>query len=156
MEAQIYHLAQTAERIGEVISMISKIAGQTNLLALNATIGSASADDAGKGFAVIAGEVKALANETARATDGIAGLVREIREQTRASVTSVTEIGSTISTINETTLEIAAALDQQNTATREIAHTITKASRGMDAVSETVSGISLASPETGAAATQVQ
>lgn len=154
-EAQIDHLAQTAEKIGEVISMISKIAGQTNLLALNATIESASAGEAGKGFAVVASEVKALANETARATDGIAGLVREIQEQTRTSVTSVTEIGSTISMLNETTLEIAAALVQQNTATREIAQNITEACRGTDAVSETVSGISMASLETGAAATQV-
>ncbi|WP_306141546.1 methyl-accepting chemotaxis protein [Roseibium sp. MMSF_3412] len=154
-EVQIDHLAQTAEKIGEVISMISKIAGQTNLLALNATIESASAGDAGKGFAVVASEVKALANETATATDGIAGLVREIQEQTRASVTSVKEIGSTISTINETTLEIAAALDQQNTAMQEIAQNITEASGGTGAVSETVSGISLASLETGAAANQV-
>lgn len=154
-ETQIDHLAQTAEKIGEVISMISKIAGQTNLLALNATIESASAGDAGKGFAVVASEVKALANETAKATDGIAGLVREIQEQTRASVTSVAGIGGTISTINETTLEIAAALDQQNTATREIAQNITEASRGTDAVSETVSGISQASLETGTAANQV-
>ena len=154
-EVQIGHLAQTAEKIGEVISMISKIAGQTNLLALNATIESASAGDAGKGFAVVASEVKALANETAKATDSIVGLVREIQEQTRASVTSVTEIGGTISTINESTLEIAAALDQQNTATREIAQNITEASRGTDAVSETVSGISQASLETGTAANQV-
>nr|WP_319383609.1 methyl-accepting chemotaxis protein [uncultured Roseibium sp.] len=154
-EAQIDCLAQTAEKIGEVISMISKIAGQTNLLALNATIESASAGDAGKGFAVVASEVKALANETAKATENIAGLVREIQDHTRASVTSVAEIGGTISTINETTLEIAAALDQQNTATREIAQNITEASRGTDAVSETVSGISMASLETGAAANQV-
>ncbi|WP_421979282.1 methyl-accepting chemotaxis protein [Roseibium sp.] len=154
-ETQIDRLAQTAEKIGEVISMISKIAGQTNLLALNATIESASAGDAGKGFAVVASEVKALANETAKATDGIAVLVREIQDQTRASVTSVADIGGTISTINETTLEIAAALDQQNTATREIAQNITEASRGTDAVSETVSGISMASLETGAAANQV-
>lgn len=154
-ETQIDRLAQTAEKIGEVISMISKIAGQTNLLALNATIESASAGDAGKGFAVVASEVKALANETAKATDGIAVLVREIQDQTRASVTSVADIGGTISTINETTLEIAAALDQQNTATREIAQNITEASRGTDAVSETVSGISMASLETGTAANQV-
>jgi methyl-accepting chemotaxis protein len=154
-ERQMSQLAQTAEKIGEVISMISDIAEQTNLLALNATIESARAGEAGKGFAVVASEVKALASETAKATDSISGLIKEIQDQTRTSVTSIAEIGSIISTINETSVEIAAAMDQQDGATREIARNVTEASKGTQAVAESVTGVTQASQETGAAASQV-
>src|SRR5262249_23258561 len=64
-------LADGAQRIGQVVELISSIAGQTNLLALNATIEAARAGDAGKGFAVVASEVKSLANQTAKATEEI-------------------------------------------------------------------------------------
>src|SRR6185503_3803353 len=63
--ATVTHLADAAKRIGEVVRLISDIAGQTNLLALNATIESARAGEAGKGFAVVASEVKSLATQTA-------------------------------------------------------------------------------------------
>ncbi len=62
-------LAESARKIGDVVQLISGIAGQTNLLALNATIEAARAGDAGKGFAVVASEVKSLAAQTAKATD---------------------------------------------------------------------------------------
>lgn len=154
-EGQMEQLAQTAEKIGEVISMISDIAEQTNLLALNATIESARAGEAGKGFAVVASEVKALATETAKATDSISGLIKEIQEQTRTSVISIGDIGSIIARISETSVEIAAAMEQQDTATREIAQNVSEASRGTQAVSESIAGVTQASQETGAAASQV-
>ncbi|MED5517147.1 MAG: methyl-accepting chemotaxis protein, partial [Pseudomonadota bacterium] len=65
---RITALAQAAEQIGTVVSLINNIAEQTNLLALNATIEAARAGDAGKGFAVVASEVKNLARQTATAT----------------------------------------------------------------------------------------
>ena len=65
---EICSLAGAAERIGDVVRLISEIAGQTNLLALNATIEAARAGDAGRGFAVVASEVKSLASQTAKAT----------------------------------------------------------------------------------------
>lgn len=154
-EGQMDQLAQTAEKIGEVISMISDIAEQTNLLALNATIESARAGEAGKGFAVVATEVKALASETAKATDSISGLIQEIQGQTRTSVASIGEIGAIIARINESSVDIAAAMEQQDTATREIAQNVTEASRGTQSVSESISGVTQASQETGAAASQV-
>ncbi|MCK7614953.1 methyl-accepting chemotaxis protein [Roseibium sediminicola] len=154
-EGQIGQLAETAEKIGEVISMISDIAEQTNLLALNATIESARAGEAGKGFAVVASEVKVLAGQTAKATENIAGLIKEIQDQTNTSVASVTDIGRIISQINETSIEIAAAMDQQDMATREIAQNVTEAAAGTQAVSENIAGVTQASQETGAAASQV-
>jgi len=154
-EGQMDQLSQTAEKIGEVISMISDIAEQTNLLALNATIESARAGEAGKGFAVVASEVKALASETAKATDNISGLIKDIQDQTRTSVTSIAEIGNIISRINETSVEIAAAMDQQDSATREIAQNVNEAARGTQAVAENITSVTQASQETGAAASQV-
>ncbi|MEM5582789.1 methyl-accepting chemotaxis protein [Roseibium sp. AS2] len=154
-EGQMDQLSQTAEKIGEVISMISDIAEQTNLLALNATIESARAGEAGKGFAVVASEVKALASETAKATDNISTLIKEIQEQTQTSVTSIGEIGGIIARINETTTDIAAAMDQQDTATREIAQNVTEAANGTQAVSENIVSVTQSSQETGAAASQV-
>ncbi|GAB4530991.1 MAG: methyl-accepting chemotaxis protein [Roseibium sp.] len=152
---QMDRLSQTAEKIGEVISMISDIAEQTNLLALNATIESARAGEAGKGFAVVASEVKALASETAKATDSISGLIKEIQDQTRTSVTSIAEIGNIIARINEASVDIAAAMEQQDTATREIAQNVNEAARGTQAVSENIASVTQASQETGAAASQV-
>lgn len=152
---QMDMLAQTAEKIGEVVLMISDIAEQTNLLALNATIESARAGEAGKGFAVVASEVKALASETAKATDTISELIKEIQDQTQASVTSIEEVGDIITRINETSIDIASAIQQQDAATREISVNVTEASRGTQEIAENISSVTQASQETGTAASQV-
>ena len=76
-------LAEGAQKIGDVVGLISTIAGQTNLLALNATIEAARAGEAGKGFAVVASEVKSLANQTAKATEEIRQQVAQIQLATR-------------------------------------------------------------------------
>src|SRR3546814_15568724 len=82
---QVQGLADAAQKIGEVVSLITDIASQTNLLALNATIEAARAGDAGKGFAVVASEVKNLANETAKAPEEITGQITAIQQNGRAS-----------------------------------------------------------------------
>ncbi len=152
---QMEALAQTADKIGEVISMISDIAEQTNLLALNATIESARAGEAGKGFAVVASEVKALANETAKATEGISELVQEIQVATGDAVISISGIGDIISQVNETSTAIAAAMEEQGAATQEIARNVTEAAAGTNEVSSSISGVTQASQETGTASVQV-
>src|SRR5205823_9669857 len=95
-DGTVQGLAETAGRIGEVVKLISDIAGQTNLLALNATIEAARAGDAGKGFAVVASEVKSLANQTAKATEEISSQITSIQAATGGAVKAIEGIGKTI------------------------------------------------------------
>jgi methyl-accepting chemotaxis protein len=117
-------LSDTTTRIGDVVHLISEIAGQTNLLALNATIEAARAGDAGKGFAVVAGEVKALAAQTAKATAEISGQIGMVRTATSEAVAAMTEIGAIIGRLDEVSAAISAAVEEQSATTREIASSI--------------------------------
>ena len=120
-QAAIRSLADTAERIGSVVGAISAIATQTNLLALNATIEAARAGDSRKGFAVVAAEVKTLANQTSHATDDIARQVAAIQEATKRSVAEISSIARVIAELTGVSTSIAAAVEQQSATTRNIA-----------------------------------
>jgi methyl-accepting chemotaxis protein len=120
-DEKVTGLAETAERIGEVVRLISDIAGRTNLLALNATIEAARAGEAGRGFAVVAGEVKALATQTAKATEEISAQVAAIRGATDEAVASVREVTGAISQVNTVAEAIGATIGEQAAATRGIA-----------------------------------
>jgi methyl-accepting chemotaxis protein len=117
-------LLQATMRIGDVVHLISAIAGQTNLLALNATIEAARAGDAGKGFAVVAGEVKTLAAQTAKATAEIGSQIATVRSATGDATTAMSEIGAIIGKLDHVTAAISAAVEQQGSTTREIATSI--------------------------------
>ncbi|MEK9752471.1 MAG: methyl-accepting chemotaxis protein [Rhodospirillaceae bacterium] len=95
----IQGLAAAAQSIGEVVALITDIAEQTNLLALNATIEAARAGEAGKGFAVVASEVKNLASQTAKATEQITGQINDIQQSTGRAVDAVGNVSSTIGDI---------------------------------------------------------
>jgi methyl-accepting chemotaxis protein len=154
-DAQVQELASAAEKIGDVVSLINDIASQTNLLALNATIEAARAGEAGKGFAVVASEVKSLANQTAKATEDIAQQVKMIQDSTHGSVAAIRGIAETIGKVSETAAAIAAAVEEQGSATREIARSLTEAARGTSEVTATIGEVDRATQEAGAAASQV-
>lgn len=152
---KIRNLADAAQRIGDVVKLINEVAAQTNLLALNATIEAARAGEFGKGFAVVASEVKTLATQTAKATDEITARISEMQAVTEQSVGAVEVISERIREINEVSNTIAAAVEQQDAATREIASSVQHASSGAAEVSSNIVGISQAADDTGRIATRV-
>jgi len=119
-DAIVHALAQGAQKIGDVVDLITSIAGQTNLLALNATIEAARAGEAGRGFSVVASEVKALASQTTKATEDIRKNIEAVRDATREAVEAVRAISTSINGLDESAGTIASAVEEQNAATAEI------------------------------------
>ena len=148
-------LADAAQQIGQVVSLINDIASQTNLLALNATIEAARAGEAGKGFAVVASEVKALANQTAKATEEIGAKIAGMQQATDSTVLAIGSIRGTIQEISEIATTIAAAIEEQGSATAEISRNVQQAAHGTQDVTNNISGVTRAAADTGAASAQV-
>ncbi|WP_315735938.1 MULTISPECIES: HAMP domain-containing methyl-accepting chemotaxis protein [unclassified Bradyrhizobium] len=148
-------LADNASRVSVVVDLIQAIASQTNLLALNATIEAARAGEAGRGFAVVAQEVKSLASQTAKATDEIRTQIAGMQQVASSAVSAIRNIGETIAEIDNVTTAIAAAVEQQGTATHEIARNIQQAASGTTEVSNNITGVSSASAQAGTSANEV-
>ncbi len=154
-DATVSTLSEAAAQIGDVVKLIQDIAEQTNLLALNATIEAARAGEAGKGFAVVASEVKNLANQTGRATEEISGKIVTVQNVSKEAVDAIRKIGAVIEKINDITKTIADALGQQDAATKEISNNVQQASAGTSEVSSSIVNVTHAAKESGRAATEV-
>jgi methyl-accepting chemotaxis protein len=148
-------LAEGAQKIGDVVSLITNIAAQTNLLALNATIEAARAGDAGKGFAVVASEVKSLAQQTGKATEEIGAQIAHMQGATREAVEAIRGITGTIEEVSAISTTIASAVEEQGAATSEIARNVQQTSQAAQQVTVNIAGVNQAASETGSAAQEV-
>lgn len=142
-------LSAAARRVGDVVSLISRIAAQTNLLALNATIEAARAGEAGRGFAVVAQEVKTLATQTTKATQDIADQIADMQAATELSVSAIDAIQKKIGEVEQITSIIAAAVHEQGASTQEIARNVRSAASGASAMSNHTEKVSNAVEATG-------
>ncbi len=131
-------LGRAAREIGRVTETIAAISAQTNLLALNATIEAARAGAAGKGFTVVAGEIKELAQQTAAATEGIRDKIGNIQASTTETVEDIEAISAIIRKVNDIITTTALAIEQQSSVTQEIATNISQAAHGMQEVNHNV------------------
>ncbi|WP_203291513.1 globin-coupled sensor protein [Maricaulis parjimensis] len=119
-----------AQEIGNIVGLIQDIAEQTNLLALNATIEAARAGEAGAGFAVVAGEVKHLAQQTANATERISQQIGAVQQGASTAGDAIRNIRQTIDAVNEASVSINAAIEEQSSAIREIVRSANEAATG--------------------------
>ncbi|MGW6129605.1 methyl-accepting chemotaxis protein [Cellulomonas sp. NPDC055163] len=149
-------LGDASAEIGQVIKLITSIAEQTNLLALNATIEAARAGEAGKGFAVVASEVKELARETATATESITAQVGSIQSQTGRAATELASVTDVIKTISEYQASISAAVEEQSATTAHMSRAVAGAAAGSERIASSISSVRAAAREAqdGAAATE--
>ncbi len=152
---RVSELSKAASRIGDVVELINTIAEQTNLLALNATIEAARAGEAGRGFAVVASEVKALAEQTSKATGEIGQQIIGIQAATQDSVNAIKEISGTIEKLSEISSTIAAAVEEQGAATKEISRNVQQAAEGTQQVSAGITDVRRGASETGSASSHV-
>ncbi|MCW2306189.1 methyl-accepting chemotaxis protein [Rhodobium gokarnense] len=155
MDAEIRGLSGASQTIGEVVSLINDIAAQTNLLALNATIEAARAGEAGRGFAIVAQEVKALAGQTATATEEISVQVNSLQAATTQAVKANEEINSAINKVSETSTAVASAVEEQSAATGEISHNIAEAASGTRDVTTSITNVQEVAQVTAQAAEKV-
>jgi methyl-accepting chemotaxis protein len=146
--AAVKELNEAAGRIGDVVRMITDVAEQTNLLALNATIEAARAGEAGRGFAVVASEVKALAGQTAKATEDIGAQIAGMQHATMRSIEAIGAIERTIRDIGDISSAIAAAVTEQGAATAEIARSVETAARRTTDTAAEVARVGEATTET--------
>ncbi|MFB6421503.1 methyl-accepting chemotaxis protein [Bradyrhizobium tunisiense] len=152
-DQRIVGLAAAAERIGSVVQLIAAIARQTNLLALDATIEAARAGDLGRGFPVVAQQVKSLATQTAQATVESGEQIGDIQSATTEAVEAITETGGIITRISEIATTVVASIGEQKAMSEKVAISLQQAAARKVAAS--AGEVTLHARETGGASTQV-
>lgn len=151
----VAQLSSGADRIGDVVKLIRDIAEQTNLLALNATIEAARAGDAGRGFSVVASEVKALAGQTAGATEDISMQVASIQHLTSDTVKAIHSITKVMNDVDLITAAIASAVEEQTTSTETIVQNVQQATNGANELATNMASVTQAVDATNHAASAV-
>ena len=149
-------LTTSVEEIGQVSRLIAEIAGQTNLLALNATIEAARAGTAGKGFTVVAGEVKNLAKRTALSTEEIAARIAAMQAAAGRALAAMDGIGAAVTELDAVATSVAAAVEEQSATTAEISRAITGAAENAADVANRMEALTQDSGNTGEAAWTLQ
>ena len=149
---KIESLARQSNKIGSIVSTIDEIAAQTNLLALNAAIEAARAGEAGRGFAVVADEVRALASRTTASTKEISAMVRTIQDDAAAATESITTSVTNMDTIAEDAQGILTLLTDVTShvsqVTGQITHIATSAEEQTSATAEISSNMQRVSTAT--------
>jgi methyl-accepting chemotaxis protein len=134
-------LTKAANQIGDIVGVINQISAQTNLLALNATIEAARAGEAGRGFSVVASEVKSLAMQTGKSTGQIGAKVAEIQSTTREVVASLTSVVEAIDQLSGVTASVSAAIEQQRSATENFTASARETGAAVSDVASRMAGI---------------
>jgi methyl-accepting chemotaxis protein len=145
-------LGRSTAQIADVVKLIGSIAEQTNLLALNATIEAARAGEAGKGFAVVASEVKELAQETADATEDVTQRVAAIKADTAQAIAAIEAISASIARVTDYQTAIASAVEEQTATTQEMSRNINGTASGTGEIAQSVIGVTAAIDSTRTAA----
>ena len=148
-------LSDASQAIGRIVGLIQDIAEQTNLLALNATIEAARAGEAGKGFAVVASEVKELAAQTGKATEEISGQINAIQANIANAVDAIGLVEKTIDKMTNISGAIASAVEEQGAATGEISSNIAMAAAGSRDVSDNADALNTLANENGQSASMM-
>jgi len=154
--SSVRKLGESSAEVGEVVNVINSIAEQTNLLALNATIEAARAGEAGRGFAVVASEVKDLARSTATATEDIARKIEAMQSDTAAAVAAINEIAGVIRKINDLQSAIASAVEEQSATTNEIGRAVSDAASSSAEIAERIGGVAAVAEATTQGAGEVK
>ncbi|MEM7695920.1 MAG: methyl-accepting chemotaxis protein [Pseudomonadota bacterium] len=147
-QEKLRQLKSAVDDIDSVIQAISAVASQTTLLALNATIESARAGEAGRGFSVVANEVKSLAEQTRKMTEDIEGRVEEIKESAEGTISSVQEAIDAITEVDEKTANVASAVEEQNASAASINDSVQAAASLTETLTQTIEWVQRAANDT--------
>lgn len=144
----VERLGESCRKANEFLRTIGSIAEQTKLLALNASIEAARAGEAGRGFQVVAGEVRELAAQTEGATAKIVALIHAIQRESGQTVESIDEIHGVIRQVRDLSTQIAAAVEEQSTATSDLSRGLSVAAKGLEEITRSVEDVATAAQST--------